>query len=93
MLGILVKVIRVAVVVFWFAAFLSLTSVIPNPYGRYIVWLAGVVLLIHLLEYFLVRPKIAGSDAGKFSFFKTMLFGFTHWLPLLKHSDSNSAAT
>jgi len=86
MLDSLVKVTRIAVVVFWFALFLSLISVIPNPYGRYIVWLAGLVLLIHLLEYFLVRSRFTGPDAGKFSFFKTILFGFTHWLPLLKHS-------
>ncbi len=86
MLDGLVKVTRIAVGAFWFALFLSLISVIPNPYGRYIVWIAGLVLLIHLLEYYLVRPRLAGPGAGKFSFFKTMLFGFTHWLPLLKHS-------
>jgi len=85
MLDSLVKVTRIAVITFWFALFLSLTSVIPNPYGRYIVWLAGLVLLIHLLEYFLVRSKFAGSESEKFSFLKTMLFGFTHWLPLLKN--------
>jgi len=84
MLDGLVKVTRIAVIAFWFALFLSLTSVIPNPYGRYIVWLAGLVLLIHLLEYFLVRSKFVGSEREKFSFFKTMLFGFTHWLPLLR---------
>jgi uncharacterized protein YhhL (DUF1145 family) len=88
MLDGLVKVTRIAVIVFWFVLFLSLISVIPNPYGRYIVWIAGLVLLIHLLEYFLVRPRLAGLGVAKFSFFKTMLFGFTHWLPLLKHSGS-----
>ena len=86
MLDGLIKVTRIAVGAFWFALFLSLISVIANPYGRYIVWIAGLVLLIHLLEYYLVRPRLAGPGAGKFSFFKTMLFGFTHWLPLLKHS-------
>ncbi len=85
MLDSLVKVTRIAVVAFWFALFLSLISVIPSPYGRYIVWLAGLVLLIHLLEYFLVRSKLSGSESEKFSFFKTMLFGFMHWLPLLKN--------
>ena len=85
MLDGVVKVTRIGVVAFWFALFLSLISVIPNPYSRYIVWLAGLVLLIHLLQYFLVRSSFTGPDAGKFSFLKTMLFGFTHWLPLLKH--------
>jgi uncharacterized protein YhhL (DUF1145 family) len=88
MLDGLVKVTRIGVVAFWFALFLSLISVIPNPYGRYIVWLAGLVLLIHLFQYFLVRSSFTEADAGKFSFFKTMLFGFTHWLPLLKHPGS-----
>jgi len=84
MLDSLVKVTKVAVVAFWFALFLSLISVIPNPYARYVVWLAGLVLSIHLLEYFLVRSRFSGPDSRAFSFFKTMLFGFTHWLPLLR---------
>ncbi len=83
MLDHLVKVTKIAVVAFWFALLLSLISVIPNPYGAYIVWIAGLVLLIHLLEYFLVRSRFTGPNRGKFSFVKTMLFGFTHWLPLL----------
>jgi uncharacterized protein YhhL (DUF1145 family) len=87
MLDYLVKVTRIAVIVFWFALFLSLISVIPNPYGAYIIWLAGLVLLIHLLEYLSVRSRFTGPVNGKFSFLKTMLFGFTHWLPLLKHPD------
>jgi uncharacterized protein YhhL (DUF1145 family) len=85
MLDHLVKVTKIAVVAFWIALLLSLISVIPNPYGTYIVWIAGLVLLIHLFEYFLVRSRFTGSDHGNFSFVKTMLFGFTHWLPLLKN--------
>jgi hypothetical protein len=87
MLDLLVKVTRVGVVIFWFAFALSVAAVIPNPYGAMIIWIAGAVLLIHLAEYFIVKFKIAGLDAGEISFVKTMLFRFTHWVPLLRCPD------
>jgi len=83
MLNLIVNGTRIAVVVFWVAFVLSLVSVIPGPYSSYIIWLGGLVLLIHLAEYFYVKYRFAGANPVKISFVKTLLFGFTHWLPPL----------
>jgi len=83
MLSLIVNGTRIAVVTFWVAFVLSLISVIPGPYSSYIIWLGGLVLLIHLAEYFYVKTRFAGMDLGEINFVKTMLFGFTHWLPLI----------
>lgn len=47
----MVKVTRIAVVLFWIGMALRLVSVIPDAYGSLIVWIGGLVLIIHLLEY------------------------------------------
>lgn len=83
MLNLIVSGTRIAVVVFWVAFALSLVSVIPGPYSSYIIWLGGLVFLIHLVEYFYVKYRFAGTAAGEISFVKTVFFGFTHWLPPL----------
>jgi len=83
MLDLIVKGTRIAVVMFWVAMALSLVSVIPGPYGPPIIWIGGLVLLIHLAQYLFVKSIFAGRYSEDFSFVQTMLFGFTHWLPLL----------
>jgi len=83
MLNLIVNGTRIAVVVFWVAFVLSLVSVIPGPYGLFIIWIGVLVLLIYLAEYLYVKYRFAGRDVGEISFVKTMLFGFTHLLPLI----------
>ena len=83
MLNLIVNGTRIDVVAFWIAFVLSLFSVIPGPYGLFIIWIGVLVLLIHLAEYLYVKYRFAGRDAGEISFVKTMIFGFTHLLPLL----------
>jgi len=82
-LNLIVNGTRIAVVVFWVAFVLSLVSVIPSPYGLFAICIGVVVLLIHLAEYLYVKNRFAGRDTGQISFVKTMIFGFTHLLPLL----------
>ena len=84
MLHLLIKLTRVGVVIFWVAAVLSLAGVIPAPTGTVIAWAAAVVLLIHLVEYVLVKPRIAKLEGKEISFVRTLVFGFTHWLPVVK---------
>ncbi len=70
---------------FWLAWILSLVSLIPEPYGRFIAWAGGLVFLVHLVEFLIVRSKL--TQAGKTGFVGTMLFGFGYWLPLLKRQE------
>ena len=83
MIELLVNITRTGVIVFWFAMILSLVSVIPSPYGPVIVWLGCLILVIHLLQYLFVKSKVPLPDGSEISFVKTMLFGLTHWLPMV----------
>lgn len=89
MLDLLLRMTRAGVVVFWVAAVLSLFGLVSDPYGEFIAWFAGIVLLIHLSEYFYVRRRFPNTAGLKISFVLTLLFGLTHWLPLVVGPSEN----
>ena len=68
----------------WAACVLSLLSIIPEPYARTVLMVGAVVLLVHFVEYLLVRSKVAERLGGDTGFIGTMLFGFGYWLPVLR---------
>jgi len=76
---------KALLLVFWAACILSLLSVIPEPYSRYLLITAAVLLLLHFVEYLLVRSRVADRLGGKTGFIGTMTFGFGYWLPVIRH--------
>ena len=84
MLNLTISVTKAALRVLWLACILSLVSLIPAQYGQTILWLGGVVLVIHFVEYLLVRSKVAERQGGKTGFLGTMVYGFGYWLPVLR---------
>ena len=75
---------KVVLLALWAACILSLLSVIPQPYGQAVLMLGAVILLLHFVEYLLVRSKVAARLGGKTGFIGTMVFGFGYWLPVLR---------
>jgi len=71
----------------WIFALLGLLSLSPLPieYQFYLLALAGIVLLVHLLEFFTMKTKVKSKSNIDISFVQTMLWGFGHWLPLLRN--------
>jgi uncharacterized protein YhhL (DUF1145 family) len=87
MLKLIVNATKTAAIVFWLACILSVASVIPSPYASFIIGLGAFVLVAHLLEYLFVKFRFAEPNGWKISFVQTMIFGFTHWLPMLKQPE------
>ena len=75
---------KVFLLALWAACILSLLSIIPQPYGQPVLMLGAVILLLHFVEYLLVRSKVAARLGGKTGFIGTMVFGFGYWLPVLR---------
>jgi uncharacterized protein YhhL (DUF1145 family) len=86
-IDIIVRMTRVGVLVFWIAFVLSITGIIPPPYDLVINWIGVFVLLIHFVEFLLIKFGFIELASAKVSFLKTMLFGLTYWAPLLKRPD------
>lgn len=76
--------IKIGLVLFWSASILSLTPVMPDPWARLILWLAGLALAAHVVEYLFVRSRVAERNDGNSGFAQTMIFGLGYWLPILK---------
>ena len=66
----------------------SLVSVmVPalQDYSQILLLVSGALLVLHVVEYVVVKKRLdacPGSTARHF--IKTVLFGFTYWVPLLK---------
>jgi len=78
---------QVALLAFWLACILSLISLIPNPYGQTILWIGGLVLLVHWVEYVFAKSRVFERSAENTGFILTILFAFDYWLPVLKRPD------
>ncbi len=72
----------------WVACVLSLLSIIPQPYARTVLIVGAVVLLVHFVEYLLVRKKVAERLGGNTGFIGTIMFGFGYWLPVLRPTQN-----
>ena len=84
MLNTLVAATKVLLLALWLACLLSLLSVIPAHFGQPILWAGALILLVHFVEYLLVRSKVAERQQGNTGFVGTMVYGFGYWLPVLK---------
>lgn len=84
MINLVVQMTRYGVLLFWLAFALSIAGIIPPPYGLVIAWMAFFVLLIHFAEFLLIKFGFIELANTEVSFVKTMLFGLTYWVPLLK---------
>jgi len=86
MLNLIILALKASLVGLWGLALLGLLSLSPLPaeYQFYVLALAGVVLLAHLLEFFAMKAKVMTKTKTEMSFIQTMLWGFGYWLPLLK---------
>ncbi len=85
MFELMINLTKALLLVFWAACILSLLSVVPEPYSRYVLMIAAVLLLLHFVEYLLVRSRVAERLGGKTGFIGTMAFGFGYWLPVIRH--------
>ena len=78
---------KAGLLVLWAICILSLLAIIPEPYARTVLMIGAVVLLLHFVEYLLVRSKVAERQGGNTGFIGTMVFGFGYWLPVLRSTQ------
>ena len=87
MLRLIIQSTKALLMALWAACVLSLLSIVPEPYARTVLMIGAVVLLVHFVEYLLVRSKVAERQGGNTGFIGTMVFGFGYWLPVLRSTQ------
>jgi len=87
MLSLIIPLLKASLVALWGIALLGLLSIsfLPEQLQRYILPFAGLVLIVHFIEYLVVKRKLKNKSNIEVNFIKTMLWGFGYWLPLLKN--------
>lgn len=73
---------KAAMCLTWAAFILALAALLPPAINQIALYFGVFVLVAHALEYVFVKAKFA-SVAG-IGLVPTLLFGFAHWLPLVK---------
>ncbi len=71
---------KVFLYAFWIAFILSIFSMLPAEFNSIMFYLGLIMLGIHVLEYVVIK-FVMSKDIG---FIQTLIFGFGHWLPLMK---------
>lgn len=72
---------KMTVSMIWLAFILSSTSLFSDDYNSVFVMLGILLFLIHIIEYIVVKLM----TVNEISFIQTMIFGYGHWLPILKN--------
>jgi uncharacterized protein YhhL (DUF1145 family) len=89
MLNIVIYSLKALLTGLWVLAILALLSLSPfaADYQFYILVLAAVALLVHLIEFFAIKAKFKKQSGLSMNFVQTMLWGFGYWLPILKQAE------
>ena len=88
MLRLIIQSTKALLMALWAACVLSLLSIVQEPYARTVLMIGAVVLLVHFVEYLLVRSKVVERQGGNTGFIGTMVFGFGYWLPVLRSTQN-----
>lgn len=79
---------RLAMMVFYVLAICSPFVTAIQPLQPVLLPLCFIVLVIHLIEYLLLRKRFAKIETEDSHFLQTLLFGFIYWRPLFREIES-----
>lgn len=75
-----ISIIQWVTLIFWLGVVLNLWFVFTKGSGQIFIALGALLCIIHFIEYVFLRFKMRKP----ISFFKTMIFGCGHWLPVME---------
>jgi len=76
------KLSKAILIALYVATLLSLFVPALAPYSQTLLIISGALLVAHVGEYLWVRDRLAGVEGNHF--LQTLLFGFVHWLPIIR---------
>jgi uncharacterized protein YhhL (DUF1145 family) len=81
---------KVFMMVFYALVPVSLVWEVLLPYSNTMLIITAVLLVLHSLEFILMKNKLQALPGSVMThFINTLLFGFNHWLPLMKAQKDN----
>lgn len=84
-MGLFIQGTKVGLISLYGLALLSLFTSFLAEYQRSLLIVTGVILTIHLAEFVILKAKITEAEPERSNhLIQTFLFGFGHWLPIIK---------
>ncbi len=69
---------------FWLVVIVNIFMPFAAAAGQWIMWIGGAMLLVHLIEFVVMRKKLQNrGHSGVMNFVWIMLCGILYWKPLL----------
>lgn len=80
-------------IIFWITFAANVVLPLGETIGSTVHWIGVVLIVVHALEYIVVRNKLNAMDAGgTHGLIQTLLFGFGYWLPLLQSAKTEPSS-
>ena len=75
---------------FWVLAFVTQITGLNHPYDFIVNLAVSVMVFAHLVEYLMVRTRLAKTGRSKiYNFLAVLFFGVVYWKPILSDQESN----
>ncbi|MFZ3184553.1 MAG: DUF1145 domain-containing protein [Pseudomonas sp.] len=72
------KLAKTLLVLFWLAALVNLLMPFPEPLGGRLGWLAGIILIAHVVEVLLFNSRLSTRSQPWLERLQVLLFGVLH---------------
>lgn len=72
------KLAKALLLLFWMAALVNLLMPFPEPLGGRLGWLAGIILIAHVVEMLLFNRRLQARPQPWLERLQVLAFGFLH---------------
>lgn len=72
------KLTKTLLLLFWLAALVNLLMPFPEPLGGRLGWLAGIILIAHVVEMLLFNRRLQARPQPWLERLQVLAFGFMH---------------
>ncbi|MBX9755352.1 MAG: DUF1145 domain-containing protein [Pseudomonadaceae bacterium] len=72
------KLAKALLLLFWVAALVNLLMPFPEPLGGRLGWLAGIILIAHVVEMLLFNRRLQARPQPWLERLQVLAFGFVH---------------
>ena len=75
---------------FWVLTFTAQITGLNSPFDFIVNLAVSIMILAHLVEYLMVRTRLAKTGRSKiYNFLAVLFFGVVYWKPILSDQESN----
>ena len=80
----------ITLISFWALTFTAQITGLNSPFDFIVNLAVSIMILAHLVEYLMVRTRLAKTGRSKlFNFLAVLFLGMVYWKPILSDQEAN----